>query len=96
MMMLLMQTLFPEPVAPAIRRCGMSLRLATTLVPEMPLPRPTEILDLAFLNSLESMISRRYTAEMASLEISMPTAALPGMGASILRLFALRFRAKSS
>ena len=90
------QTDLPEPVVPAISRCGIFLRSATMQSPPTFLPRPTEILDFAFWNSLDSRTSRSSTGLDLSLEISMPTAALPGIGASIRRDFALRLRAKSS
>ena len=92
----LMQTDFPEPVAPAISRCGMSRRSATMLFPEMSFPTTNSTIDDASLNSSDSMRSRISTGAGLSFSTSIPTAALPGIGASIRRLLALRLRAMSS
>ncbi len=92
----LMQTLLPEPVAPAIRRCGIPLRSATILFPEMSFPTTKVSLDSEFANSGESISSRTRTVAGLSFSTSIPTAALPGIGASILIDFALRFKAISS
>ena len=94
--MLFMQTLFPEPVDPAIRRCGISFKFATIGFPAISLPTANSILDGASLNSFESIISLRVTIFIFSFSTSIPTAAFPGIGASILMLLALRFRAISS
>ena len=96
MMRLLMQTLFPEPVEPAINRWGMDFKSATMHFPAMSFPTAKDILDFASLNSLESTISRMVTMLIFSFSTSMPTAALPGMGASIRMLLASKFSAISS
>ena len=93
--MLLMHTLLPEPVEPAISRCGIPLRSPTTGFPDMFLPTAKLIFDLELLNSFESIISLIFTAFILSFSTSMPTAALPGIGASILILLASRLRAIS-
>ena len=46
-MIALMQTLLPLPVAPAISRCGIFARSATTGSPETPLPRASASFDFA-------------------------------------------------
>ena len=66
------------------------------LLPEISLPTAKEIFDLACLNSSLSMISRSVTMLIFSFSTSIPTAALPGIGASILMLFALKLSAISS
>ena len=47
MMMELIQTDLPEPVAPAISRCGILAMLATVMLPAISLPSATETLLLA-------------------------------------------------
>lgn len=64
--------------------------------PEIPLPTATAILDLWVLNSEDSRISLRRTMFIDSFSTSMPTAAFPGIGASIRMLLAFKFRAISS
>ena len=91
-----MHTDFPLPVAPAIKRCGIDLRSATIAFPEISLPSENVILLSAFLNSGDEIISRSPTMFISSFSISMPTAAFPGIGASILMLFALKLSAISS
>ena len=95
-MIVLIHTDLPDPVAPAIRRCGIPLRSAMILLPEMSFPTTNEILDLAFSNSSDSRRSLISTDDGLSFSTSMPTAALPGIGASILIDFALRLSAISS
>ena len=92
----LMHTLLPDPVAPAIKRCGIFARSATTGLPEMSLPTAKASFEASLLNSLESIISLMVTVSLVSFSTSIPTAALPGIGASILMLLALRFKAISS
>ena len=94
--MVLIHTDFPDPVAPAISRWGMSLRSATMLFPEISFPTAKDIFDLALLNSSESISSLTRTGAGLEFSTSIPTAAFPGIGASILMLFALIFRAISS
>ncbi len=92
----LMHTLLPEPVDPAIRRCGISFKSATIGVPEISLPTANASFDFAVLNSLESKISRKVTKLTLSFSTSIPTAALPGIGASIRILLASKLSAISS
>src|SRR5256885_116820 len=44
----LMQTLFPDPVAPAISRCGMRVRSPTTVLPETSVPIASDKSVLSF------------------------------------------------
>ena len=92
----LMQTDFPDPVAPAISRCGISRRSATILFPEMSFPTTNSMMDEASMNSSLSMRSRMSTGAGFSFSTSIPTAALPGIGASIRMLLALMLSAISS
>ena len=77
-------TLFPEPVAPAIKRCGIVDKSATTAFPSILFPKAQATLHLLSLNSSDSIISLKYTGVCFLFGISRPTAALPGIGASIL------------
>ena len=73
----------PEPVVPAISICGIFAISATTTRPAISLPAGKASLDLCSLSSLDISNSFRYTVSLLSLGISIPTAALPGIGASI-------------
>ncbi len=95
-MMEFRQTLFPDPVAPAINRCGIFIRSAIIGLPAISFPREMVILDAASINSGHSRISRRYTMEMSLLGTSIPRADLPGIGASMRTSWAARLRAISS
>ncbi|OQA13431.1 MAG: hypothetical protein BWY62_01348 [Firmicutes bacterium ADurb.Bin356] len=77
------QTLLPEPVAPAIKRCGIFDKSATIILPAISLPSASVTGDFAFINSLLSTMSRSTTVAVSLLGISIPTADLPGIGASI-------------
>src|SRR5438445_137738 len=77
----LMQTLFPDPVAPAIRRCGMRVMSPTTVLPETSVPIASDNSVLSFWKVGVWMISRRVTRLVALLGTSIPSAGLPGMGA---------------
>ncbi len=92
----LIQTLLPEPVAPAINRCGIAARSTTTGFPAMSFPRATVILEALFLKRLLSIISLRDTGTVSLLGSSSPMADFPGMGASILTEVAAMLRAMSS
>ena len=92
----LMHTDLPDPVAPAISKCGISRRSATMLFPEMSLPTTNSMMDEASMNSSLSMRSRISTGAAFSFSTSIPTAALPGIGASIRMLLALMLSAISS
>src|SRR5881296_289760 len=58
MIMALMATLLPEPVDPAISKCGMPDRSATTIRPLMSFPRARVSFDFDPMNSCDSMFSR--------------------------------------
>ena len=91
-----MQTDLPDPVAPATRRCGILAMSVTTTFPAISLPTANEIGDLLFLNSFDSSRSPSITAVFSLFGTSIPTAALPGIGASILRSATARFSLISS
>ena len=73
----------PEPVAPATSRCGIFARLALTKWPSMSLPSPMHQRVRARLRAapLRSTSPSR-TISRSVLGTSMPTADLPGIGAS--------------
>ena len=93
--MVLMHTLFPDPVDPAMSRWGILVRSATTTWPEMSFPRPMHSLPLAFFTSGQSTMDRKETGSEVLEGTSMPMAAFPGMG-SIRTLDTASFRAMSS
>ena len=63
-MMVLRQTVLPEPVAPATSMCGILVRSATHGMPATSLPSEIARFDLADLNSFEERMSRRLTVAM--------------------------------
>ncbi len=89
-------TLLPVPVAPAINRCGMTCKSAMTVLPTISFPRQTVRRDLAFSKTEEIIISLNLTVSLVLFGISIPIAAFPGIGATILMLIARRARARSS
>ena len=92
----LIQTDLPEPVEPAIKTWGILPISVTTVSPETLLPKAKASLDLDALNSSESIMSLKGTISFSLLGISIPTACLPGIGASILIDSAAKLRAISS
>ncbi len=82
-MIVLIQTDFPLPVEPAIKRCGIFVKSATTARPVMSFPRATGTPRRAFLNSSESRTSPSGTSVACAFGTSMPTADFPGIGASM-------------
>jgi len=75
----LMQPDLPEPVVPAIKRCGMRARSVHTAVPEMSLPSHTASgLAVAGRSSKMSPSVTRLGERLGS---STPTACFPGIGA---------------
>ena len=95
-MMEFMHTDLPEPVAPAISTWGILPISATFTAPAMSLPSAT-VSGLAAVRKVsEPSSSRMPTTLTLRLGTSMPTAALPGMGASMRTPTAARFRAMSS
>ncbi|KAF5028243.1 hypothetical protein DSECCO2_661100 [anaerobic digester metagenome] len=91
-----MQTDFPEPVAPAMSRCGILAMFVMTRLPEISRPSATVTLLFASANSGESTTSRRVTGVTLRFGTSMPTASLFGIGASIRTPAEARFSAISS
>ncbi len=79
----LIHTDFPEPVAPAMSRCGIFAISVTTTWPPISFPTAKDKLEEAFLKSSDSKISLKYTVVFSLLGTSIPTADLPGIGASI-------------
>ncbi len=77
----LMQPDFPDPVVPAIRRCGIRARSVQTALPEMSLPSQTES-GLA-APGRSSKMSPSVTMRGARFGTSTPTACFPGIGARI-------------
>src|SRR5581483_1883532 len=69
----------PEPVVPAMSRCGIRARSVQTAAPEMSFPSQTET-GLAVAGS-GSKMSPRVTRFGERFGSSTPTACLPGIGA---------------
>ncbi len=92
----LIHTLLPEPVAPAMSTCGIFDRSPMIDSPDISFPRATDILLVLLWNFESSITSLRYTGVVSLFGISMPTAAFPGIGASILTPLAARASAMSS
>ena len=76
-------TLFPLPVAPAIKRCGIGMRSVQYTRPSVVFPSPNAIFDFIDLKVSDSRISRNPTRAVFEFGISIPTAALPGIGATM-------------
>ena len=79
----LTHTDLPDPVAPAISRCGVCARSTIWHSPEIPCPRPIGSLVDAARKSLCSRRVRKPTMARERLGTSMPTACLPGIGATM-------------
>ena len=77
----LMQTDLPEPVAPAMSKCGILVRSETNGLPLTSLPRAMGSSRFSSFQIELSRISRSPTGVDFWLGTSTPTAALPGMGA---------------
>ena len=82
-MIALTHTDLPEPVAPAINRCGIRVRSATTGSPDTSRPKATASGEPTLAKSLDSRMLRRLTIVLAALGTSMPTYGRPGTGASM-------------
>ena len=91
-----MHTDLPMPVAPAISKCGIFLISIIMGSPATLRPRHVVMRLLLFLNSSVEMSERRYTVSGCLLGTSIPTAALPGIGASMRTPPVARLRAISS
>ena len=74
-----MQPDLPDPVVPAISRCGMRARSVQTALPEMSFPSQTDS-GLA-LPGRSPKMSPSVTSFGARFGTSTPTACLPGIGA---------------
>ena len=83
-MIVFIQTDFPDPVEPAIIRCGIFARSATTTCPDISLPSANVIGEFLVLNSVDSTKSLNGTVTFLLFGTSIPTADFPGIGASIL------------
>ncbi len=83
-------TLLPELVAPPISRCGVWMRSMTCELPRMSLPSAMGMSWRASCISGRSTISRKLTMARSRLGTSMPTACLPGIGATMRTLGAAR------
>jgi hypothetical protein len=74
---------FPEPVAPAMRRCGIFVRSARKTSPSMDLPIGRGRVISVSRNLAVPMTSRRRTSSRLRFGISTPMADFPGMGANM-------------
>ncbi len=92
----LTMTLLPEPVAPAIRRCGIFARSAARAWPATSRPSAKAMRDGIAATSGSSRIRRMATTLKSMFGISIPTTDLPGMGASIRMVRAASAIARSS
>ena len=81
---MLIQTDFPDPVVPAIKRCGIETKSPTIGKPEILLPSVIGILISLLLNSLLEIISFKATFSLTLLGISIPMVLLPGTVATLV------------
>lgn len=86
---------FPDPVWPAIKRCGIRARSVITYSPLIFFPSAIASLDGCFWKAEFSITSLRDTTDRFSLGSSIPTRPIHGIGACIRRVFALSARARS-
>ena len=93
-MITLIATDLPLPVAPAIRRCGILVRSAILISPVTLRPSGTSI-GLSLLGAF-STISRKPTVAICWFGTSIPINDFPGIGASIRISLAASASAKSS
>ena len=96
MIMELVQTDLPEPVAPAIIIWGSRAMSPMTALPAISRPTANASLLLELRKLSLSRISRRETVSLWLLGTSMPIAGFPGMGASMRTPCAASDRAMSS
>ena len=94
--MALRQTLFPEPVVPAISKWGIRIKSVIIGVPTISSPRAIGSFSEDSKKASLSRTSLRCTGSRELFGISMPIAALPGIGAMIRMLCARKARARSS
>ena len=95
MIRVLVITDLPEPVVPAIKRCGIFARFAMTERPEISLPTAKVSGSVDFFHSGDSSTPRSLTSAERAFGISTPTERVPGIGASIRILSTARFKANS-
>ena len=81
-MIVLIHTDLPEPVAPAISKCGILAISATMTWPAISFPVQNEIFDAWSWNSLDSTRSRNGIVTFSLFGTSIPMADFPGIGAS--------------
>ena len=87
------QTDFPEPVEPAISKCGVFERSMTCASPWMSFPNMTGTAIFLYSGNSCSMISRKATTARSLLGTSIPTARFPGIGATMRTDFAAKRKA---
>lgn len=85
----------PEPVWPAMSRCGISFISHTMGSPAIPDQTHIASFDVCFVNAPLSTISRRLTTSRRSFGTSIPTRPRPGIGAWIRIFFALSASVRS-
>src|SRR3989338_5547082 len=90
-----METDLPEPVAPAISRCGILPRLPKWQPPDTLLPKATNSDFSERVNSSAEKSVAKPTMVLVLLGISIPTSDRPGIGASILMGWAAKANDKS-
>ena len=73
----------PEPVEPAMSRCGIRARSATTMSPSMDLPKMSGKRARLRLKPPASAASRKRMRSRCALGTSKPMTLLPGIGASM-------------
>ena len=81
---------FPEPVEPAIKRCGVLDKSSTWASPAMSFPKTTGIAIFLKAGISVSINSLKLTIARSLFGTSIPTACFPGMGATIRTLDAAR------
>ena len=96
MIMLFRQTDFPDPVEPATRRWGILARSSIRCFPAASFPRHKGSAWFEALKFLEERRSLRRTSSPMGFGTSTPNVDLPGIGATILMLWALTDIAMSS
>jgi len=82
-MIALMQIDLPEPVVPAISRCGILLKSVMTGRPSKLRPSARGSTPRTRSHSRDSSSSRSVTTRGVGLGTSTPTAALPGIAATV-------------
>jgi hypothetical protein len=93
--MALMHTLFPDPVAPAISKCGIAVRSTATAEPDTSRPRGMRRSPFCLRYVSDSNTPRKETSETWLLGTSMPTMGRPGTGASMRMGAAAKASARS-